>query len=140
LITLPFRGGKIEILTKSSKKSTFFTLLLLVIFRQEKSRRGSRCPVAAMVSHSSRCLQVLYEPAVTNSLPQKIFIVHVWCTAQTRPRFSVPSERRSFYCKFLYTKKLLNTVFNGKIFQLYFFLPQKISFVILLLFSSGYMS
>ena len=24
-----------------------------------------------------------------------VFIVHVWCATQTRPRFNVPSERRS---------------------------------------------
>ena len=26
-----------------------------------------------------------------------IFIVHVWCATQTRPRFNVPSERRTQY-------------------------------------------
>merc|ERR1711963_873141 len=63
----------------------------------DNSRRGSRCPLAATVSRSSRCLQgicmsrqsqILFLSAVG------FFIVHVWCAAQTRPRFYVPSERR----------------------------------------------
>ena len=38
----------------------------------------------------------LYAPAITILFLSDvgIFIVHVWCATQTRPRFYVPSERR----------------------------------------------
>ena len=47
-------------------------------------------------AHTCRCLQFCMsrQSQILFLSDVGIFIVHVWCATQTRPRFNVPSERR----------------------------------------------